>query len=357
MSAWHSPQSIYNLGHPAIQKLFSVPVQIQEKVDGSFFAFGVFPELATIGNPYSPWIVDCKCNEEEGVLECSCNGDPSINQRMLNGPFELKVRSKACVMIADAPPAMFKPAVDAVKARLDLLHPGWQYRAETLAKPKHNALSYDRTPKDNIILFDVCTDEETYLPYEDLCAEAKRLDLEVVPQLFTGNVKDATELRQFLETTSILGGQKIEGVVIKPLTPLYGVDKKMLFGKFVSEAFKEVHRKAWGESNPGPKDIILRLGEQYANGARYQKALIHLREVGEIEDHPRDIGKLIREIPLDVRKECEDEIKNALFKYAWPHISRIIVRQVPTWYKDLLLTQQFEKEASEQASVTEGETD
>jgi hypothetical protein len=142
----------------------------------------------------------------------------------------------------------------------------------------------------------------------------------------------------------VLGGQKIEGVVVKPLTPLYGPDKKMLFGKFVSEQFKEAHKKAWGESNPGPKDIILRLGEAYASPARFQKALIHLREEGKIEGSPRDIGGLIRAIPQDVRKECEDEIKQLLFNYAWPHISRIITRQVPDWYKDLLLRQQFEQE-------------
>lgn len=317
MGAWHSPQSIFSLGHRAVADLFSVPVQIQEKVDGSFFAFGLFPEYP---------------------------GE------------EFKVRSKRAVMIPDAPEALFKPAVAAVKARLQLLKPGWQYRAETLAKPKHNALSYDRIPKDNIILFDILTDEETYLPYEELCAEAARLGLEVVPQLFSGSVASAAALRVFLDETSILGGQKIEGVVIKPLTPLYGPDKKMLFGKFVSEAFKEVHRKTWGESNPGPMSIIQRLGEAYANPARFQKAIIHLREIGEIEDSPRDIGKLIREIPLDVKKECEDEIKEALFKYAWPHISRIITRDLPTWYKDQLLLMQFEKEA-QTPEVLEGETD
>ena len=328
MGAWHSPQSIYNLGHRAVKDLFSVPVQVQEKVDGSFFAFGLFPEAMN---------------------------DPFFD----NPDYALKVRSKGSMMIADAPESLFKPAVKAVRDREHLLKPGWQYRAETLAKPKHNALPYDRVPKDNIILFDVCTDEETYLPYEELCAEGARLGLEVVPQLHVGMVESAENLRRFLETTSILGGQKIEGMVIKPLTPLYGPDKKMLFGKFVSEAFKEAHSKSWKENNPGPLAIVAQIGEQYAQAGRYQKALIHLREAGEIEDSPRDIGKLIREIPTDVRKECEQDIKEALFKYAWPHISRIIVREVPSWYKDLLLRQQFERElgGAKEDALLEGETD
>jgi hypothetical protein len=325
MSAWHGPQSIYNLGHRAVKDLFTVPVQIQEKVDGSFFAFGLF--------------------EDPQLMEFDVDGS-----RM-----ELKVRSKGAVMIPDAPEALFKLAVQAVKNRERLLHPGWQYRGETLAKPKHNTLSYDRVPKDNIILFDVLTDEETYLPYEELCAEGERLGLEVVPQLFSGVVADANQLRQYLDRTSVLGGQKIEGVVVKPLTPLYGPDKKMLFGKFVSEAFKEVHRLSWGESNPTQKDVIQRMIEAYAHPVRFHKAVTHLREAGQLEDSPRDIGKLIREIPDDIRKECEEDIKNALFKQAWPHISRGITKQVPDWYKDQLLRLQFEKESdSDGGVVTEG---
>jgi hypothetical protein len=315
MGAWHSPQSVFSLGHRAVKDIFTVPVQVQEKIDGSFFAFGLFPEIT-----YMPDMV--------GSVEC----------------MELKIRSKGAVMIPDAPEALFKLAAKAVKDREHMLHPNWQYRGETLAKPKHNTLSYDRTPIDNIILFDVLTDEETYLPYEELYAEGKRLGLEVVPQLFVGNVENAEQLRVYLNTTSVLGGQKIEGVVIKPIQPIFGQDKKALFGKFVSEQFKEAHRASWGESNPGPKDIIQRLGGAYANPARFQKALIHLREAGKIEGSPRDIGMLVKEIPVDILKEHEQEIKDALFKYAWPHIARIAIREVPGWYKDLLLRAQFEQD-------------
>lgn len=331
MGSWHSPQSIFNLGHHAVKDLFTVPVQVQEKVDGSFFAFGVYATDTPL---------DLNTNDRDMLKRMRISQDTT--------DYELKVRSKGAMMIPDAPESLFKPVVKAVQERLHLLHPGWQYRGETLAKPKHNALIYDRVPKDNFILFDVLTDEETYLPYDELVKEAERIGFEVVPQLFSGMVGSAEELRKYLDTVSVLGGQKIEGVVIKPLNPLYGPDKKMLFGKFVSEAFKEVHKKAWDESNPGPKDIILRLGEQYATQARWQKAVQHLREAGKIENSPHDIGLIIREVPGDVLKECEDEIKEALFKYAWPHISRIITRGVAEWYKDVLLRRQFEQDEQQQ---------
>lgn len=307
MSSWSSPQSIYSIGHKLTKEIFNVPVSITEKVDGSFFGFGIY-------------------RDSEGL-------------------FELKVRSKGAVMVPDAPEALFRRAVAAVKEREHLLHPGWMYRGETLAKPKHNALAYDRVPKDNIILFDVLKDDEDYLTYEELVAEGARIGLEVVPQLYAGNIQSADELRRFLDTESILGGQKIEGIVVKPLSPLYAPDKKLLFAKFVSEAFKEVHRKAWGESNPGPKDVIQRLGEELCSPARWQKALIHLRERGLITDTPRDIGLLIKEVGPDIRKEEEERVKEELFKYAWPHIQRIAIRGIPTWYKDYLLKQSFENES------------
>lgn len=318
MSAWHSPGQIFHVGHRAVRDLFNVPVQLQEKADGSFFAFGLFEEQLPAGH----------------------NGD-------LVPYLELKLRSKGAMMYPDAPPGMFKLAIDTVKSLQDKLHPGWQYRGEAICKPKHTTLVYDRIPIGGVILFDVCTDEETYLTYEELKAEADRLGLEVVPQLFSGSITSPDQIRQYLDYTSVLGGQKIEGVVIKPLEPIFSQDKKLLMGKFVSEAFKEVHRKTWGESNPKSGDILIRLQEKYGTQARWQKALQHLREAGQITDRPQDIGLLIREVPADVRKECEDEIKEDLFKWAWPHIARLVGRGVPEWYKNLLLTQQFESEEYE----------
>lgn len=317
MGAWHSPQSIFHIGHRAIKELFTVPVQLQEKVDGSFFAFGLFNEPSIDSNYPDP-----------------------------NGVYELKIRSKSAMMYSDAPQAMFKLAVDTVNQLKDKLHPGWQYRGEAVCKPKHNSLVYDRIPTGGVILFDICTDEETYLSYDELKKEADRLELEVVPQLFTGYIKTSDEIRRYLDAVSVLGGQKIEGVVIKPLEPMFGIDKKMLFGKFVSEEFKEVHRKAWGESNPNIGDILQQLGRKYGTQARWQKARIHLLEAGLLINAPQDIGLLINEVPEDVLKECQNEIKEDLFEYAWPHIRRMITRGLPQWYKDALLTESFEKDGN-----------
>lgn len=300
MNSWHSYPSIYNMGHKAIEDLLKTPVYVEEKIDGSQFSFG---------------------KDREGI----------------------RVRSKGAEMNVDAPEKMFTKAVETVKSLDGLLKEGWTYRAEYLAKPKHNTLVYSRIPKNHLVIFDINTEHEGYLPYEEKAKEAERLGLEIVPLLYQGIVLDIEQFRAFLDTESILGGQKIEGVVVKPVGySLFGRDKKCLMGKFVSEAFKESHASAWKESNPTQNDILERLAGVYNSQARWMKAVQHLREQGKIEGSPRDIGTILKEIPEDVEKECAEEIKDKLFSWAWPHLRRMVSRGFPEWYKEQLLKMQFD---------------
>lgn len=333
MGSWGSYSSIFNIGHKAVQDLLSQEVNVEEKIDGSQFSFG---------------LVEANFNS---------SGEPvDIVHRYVDGlPYSLKIRSKGAVMHIDAPEKMFSHGADTVKSLADQLVPGWTYRGEYLAKPKHNALAYDRVPNGHIILFDINSGEQEYLSYENKVAEATRLGLECTPLLDSGRIGSIEQFRGYLNTVSVLGGQNIEGVVIKPKGyNLYGLDKKVLMGKFVSEAFKEVHRKAWGESNPAGKDIIGLIGSAFKTPARWQKARIHLAEAGFLVNDVKDIGFLIREVPEDIKKEHEDEIKEMLFKWAWPSIRRIVTGGLPDWYKDQLLKDAFENQPSEQM-VTGGE--
>mgnify|MGYP001560058865 CR=1 FL=1 len=296
MESWHSYPSIFALGHRAIAELLLDPVLVQEKVDGSQCSFGLFPD-------------------------------------------GYRARSKGAQLNILAPDKMFAKAVEIIQSLP--LHEGWTYRAEYLTKPKHNALAYARIPTNHLIMFDINTGHETYLDYAGVCDEAARLGLEVVPSLFSGVVTDLQMFRAFLESVSILGGQKIEGVVVKNYAR-FGADKKVLVGKFVSEEYKEVHSREWKIANPTRGDLIEALGAKYHSAARWQKALQHLRDGGQIEDSPRDIALLMREVPLDVAKECEDDIKQALFDHAWPKIRRMLATGLPEWYKEQLLKRQFE---------------
>lgn len=295
MNTIHSYPSIYQIGHKAILDIFKSPVLIEEKIDGSQFSWG-----------------------------------------LLGG--ELVCRSKGKQLILDAPEKMFTKAVEVVRG----LHltPEWVYRGEFLQKPKHNTLAYSNVPPNHIILFDINTGQEEYMTWEQKAEEANRLGLTVAPKLFEGMVENFEMFQSFLERESVLGGCKVEGVVVKNYS-LFTQEKKVAMGKYVSEAFKEVHQKDWKERNPTGKDFVQILIEKYGTEARWRKAVQHLQENGALDGSPKDIGLLMKEIPADILKECEQEIKDELFKHFWSGVSRGVVRGVPEWYKSELAKESF----------------
>lgn len=296
-TSWHSFPKVWNIGASELVNFFDDSVLIEEKVDGSQFSFGIF-----------------------------------------NG--EIKVRSKGKELILDAPEKLFAIAVDTVKTLAPNLVDGWTYRGEYLAKPKHNALAYDRTPRNHIIIFDINSGHEQYLSYTEKAREAERLGLEVVPKLFEGKVETPEQLLKFMETISILGGQKIEGIVMKNYAK-FGRDKKVLMAKHVSEAFKEVHRAEWKQGNPKQGDILQVLVGKYKTPARWNKAIQHLKEAGQDTSSPKVIGALIKEVQKDTLEECGTDIKEELFKWAWPQVQRMLVNGLPEWFKEQLVKNQF----------------
>jgi hypothetical protein len=297
----HSYSKIYNLGHKELESLFTGPVLIEEKCDGSQFSF----------------------------------------TKSLEGTLTFRSRGREIPLPCDD--KLFKSGIDYIHSISDVLNFGWTYRGEILAKPKHNTLAYSRVPRHNIIIFDIDMGMENYTLYNTKLEEAKKLDLEVVPCLYYGEVKDVLQLKDLLNRESCLGGTKIEGMVIKNYTQ-FGRDKKTLMGKWVSEAFKEKHTTEWKKNNPGQNDLISNIVAIYKHENRWEKAVQHLKEIGKLEYDPRDIGSLIKEVQQDVLAECADEIKEKIWKYAWPKIGRGITRGLPEWWKIKLAEYQFDKE-------------
>lgn len=291
--------SIYAIGHKAATALFDGPVVVEEKIDGSQFSFGITPD----GEPFA--------------------------------------RSKGKDLVLDAPEQMFARAVETVRELAPTLTPGYWYRGEYLQKPKHNTIAYARVPERHIILFDVTTGAESWLSPEAKRAEAERIGLECVPLLYDGTIVMHDELLALMREESVLGGATPEGLVVKNYAR-FGPDKKTLMGKYVTEAFKEVHGKEWKKSNPGRGDVVQDLIARYKTDARWAKAVQHLREAGAIEGSPRDIGALIKEVSRDVEIECADEIRDALYRWAWPQIARAVTGGLPQWYKERLLADAFQ---------------
>lgn len=298
MNQLHSYPSVYQIGHKAIQDIFKSPVLIEEKCDGSQFSWGLL----------------------DGELVC---------------------RSKGKQLLLDAPEKMFTKAVETVRNMH--LTPNWVYRGEFLSAPKHNTLAYSRIPANHLILFDINTGLEEYMTWEAKAEEAHRLGIEVAPMMYEGVVENFDMLQSFLERESVLGGCKVEGVVVKNYT-LFTQEKKVAMGKYVSEAFKEVHQKDWKQRHPTGRDFIETLIAEYATAARFKKAVQHLREGGLLEGSAKDIGLLIKEVPADILKECEQDIKEKLFRHFWSKVSRGITRTIPEWYKQELAKGSFNEE-------------
>lgn len=126
-------------------------------------------------------------------------------------------------------------------------------------------------------------------------------------------------------------------------------------GKYVTEEFKEVHHKDWKKNNTG-KGKLETLKEQYRSEARWRKAIQHIKENGELEGSPRDIGMLIKEIKKDVTDEEKENIKTHLWSLFGDDFLREAVNGFPQWYKEELMKGNIDAESSDmQGSTSVGE--
>jgi hypothetical protein len=299
---------IWNLGHRNVRDIFIGSVTIQEKMDGSQFSFGV----------------------RDG---------------------ELHMRSKGAVVHVGAEPKQFKLASETVQTifKNGGLTEGWTYRGEAITSPRHNHLTYDRIPRGGIILFDIDRGMEDMADYDWLCDEAERLGLEVVPQYQATKIENIEHLNVFLERETCLGGPKIEGIVIKPVRPMFDERGDTLRAKLVSAEFREKAGASWKAANPGKAEIVEQIIEKLTTEARWRKAVQARADAGELDGSPKDIGPLIGAVQKDVFDEEADQIKEVLFKYFWKNrISRGVTRGFAEWYKAQLLELQEFGESEEE---------
>jgi hypothetical protein len=293
---------VWQLGHRAIQDIYQGEFHIEEKIDGSQFSFGI----------------------KDG---------------------NLLMRSKGQELF-ETSTGMFDAAIATVVSLKDKLIDGYIYRAEYLRKPKHNLIAYDRVPTKHLIIFDIEDNEGQNLEYEQKRLETERLGLEVVPLIYEKPpiiemVLTKYLIEKMLNTESVLGSSKIEGIVVKNYTRFTITEGKFLCGKFVSEKFKE-KMQAGIKKAKTDNDIVNNLILELRTEARWNKAIQHLREQGELEDDPRDIGKLMKELNADIMTEEADYIKEQLYKWAIKQITRGACRGFAEYYKKYLLEKSYE---------------
>lgn len=304
---------ILTLGSSRTENALVGEVIIQEKIDGSQFKFGI---------------------SESGELLFASKGCQLH-------PIQDELGEITNIQ------KLFLPAVTyllSIKNKiLTIFPPNTYFYAETLYKPKHNVLKYAEVPKNHIVLFDVCQKGKWITNRIELENIATMLEVDTIPELYRGEIT-IDQLKELLVINSYLGEEKIEGIVVKNYTQniLLGGFIFPLFTKYVREEFKERHGVEWKARKP--KETILDYMKGFQNENRWFKALLHLKEKGLIENSPRDIGKLIKEVIRDVEEEEIENIKNYLYKQYIREIKRYSTKGLPEWYKEKLLENLTESE-------------
>jgi len=295
---------IFALGHRNVVNIFEDEVEITEKVDGSQFVFG----------------------------------------KDMNG--KLHIRSKGALIDIENPPQMFQLGVDYVLSIEHKLPADRSYYCEYLNKPKHNTLVYDRVPTNNLVLFgisDFCRTQMCTL-HAQLEVEAIALRIDAIPLIYSGKLDSAADVLGMMKRKSYLGGKyDVEGIVVKNYhksIELNGQIYPVITGKYVSEAFKEVHNKTWKAENTarGGWDATVK---GYRTEARWMKSIQHLKEDGTLDGSPKDIGPLIKAIHNDIREEEKEILKDILWKQFSPDLFKVATLGFPEWYKKKLLEDSF----------------
>ena len=298
---------IFHIGESMIQNLFKGEVEITEKIDGSQFDFGI---------------------AKDGEIMMRSHGQELTNTDI---------------------PKMFKRAGEQVERIGSFLQEigsrDMYFYCEYLDKPHHNTLTYSRIPNNNLYLFGIfkggCWVSDPEILYE----WADKIEIERPNVLYVGSIKNPEELEKYLDTDSILGNTKVEGIVVKnynepSMRGSFFIPISM--GKYVSEKFKEKHDKNWKDNKTTKGNLELFIAG-FRTEARWEKAIQHLRENDELDNEPKDIGKLMMEIDRDIKEEELENIKNTLLRIYLPDIQRKSKAGFAEYYKKLLLEKAFKE--------------
>ena len=289
-----------------------------------------WPKMHALGHRYNRDIFECEYLEVTEKLDGSQFKFGLMNDCLI-------IQSKGAVLDQDNPDKLFAPAVKYVQRlhEVQFLPEGLMFYSETLCRPKHNVLAYERVPLNHIALFggfDAVTD--SWFTHCELTEWAKTLQIDVVPLLCEQKVADIEALLPFLEKQSFLGGSKIEGFVMKDYSRDYYVGDQyfpLKSAKFVSEEFKEVAQKKRPSFSTKLKWEDIK--ESYRTEARWDKAIQHLREAGRLTGEPKDIGALVSEVKRDIAEEERDNILDKLWKLYGNDLLRHAARGLPEYYK------------------------
>jgi len=293
-----------------------------------------WPKVFAIGDRYTEGLWDGEVSITEKV-------DGSQLNVSLSSRDGLTFLTKGSVATLGDNNKLFHPAVSYFHSIESKLTPDWTYHGETLANPRHNTLAYDRVPKNHFALYGVSKPDGSQIStHAELTAIAQELGVDVVPEIFKGKVEG--DLYAFLEgllnRESYLGKESAEGIVAKRYDREVFVGNQLIplmQGKLVCAKFKERHKVAWPTNNKSP---LLIIGSIVRTEARWMKAIQYLKDTNQCEQHPRDIGKILKRLHEDLEEEDKEHIKDRLWDAFGKDIKRAATRGLPEAYKMYLAT-------------------
>lgn len=298
-----SYQKIQQIYHKEVADILKCSnIVIEEKVDGSQFRIEIDPS---------------------GEIRC---GSHHQELSMVDSMFKLATDQAESIF------AGYKPV-----AKVTVF-------CEYLKSVKQNSLVYDRVPKNNLVIFDVKVGDR-YSPRAEKVKFAETFGMEVVPALFQGNGEAITPevIQDFLKWKSFLGGAIIEGLVIKAYNEFYDVNLYPYLqghwkcAKIVRDDFKEMN----GENQVSQNRGIERIKSMFCTEARWNKAIQHCKELGQITGDMKDLKYLVPEVQNDLEKEEIETIKNELYKEFSKEIIRHSVKGLPEWYHKYLYSNEI----------------
>lgn len=228
------------------------------------------------------------------------------------------------------PGGLFAPAIAYLEENKGRIPEGYWLHGEAVAKTKHNIIQYDRTPRGGLVLWDARRLDSPLMAQRGTLEQiAVCLGLAVAPLLYAGLLDRVESVEAFSRHKPLLGGDLMEGVVVKFRNVPGYRGEPLLVVKVVSEKFREVGKRKAPKARPNLADMVA----EYATEARWAKAVQRMREDGTHTGTPKDIGTLIRMVQEDVMAEEGDVIKERLFQMFRKEITGGLVNGLPTWYK------------------------
>ena len=298
---------VLGLGQPLLAEIFDDPVDLSSKIDGS----------------------QCRINLTESNVQCGSKNVDIADTKMFDLAYQQADRiwnEKVWWTFGDD---------------ITLF-------TEFLNKPKHNVLKYDRVPKNSLYVFGALIDGK-HLSTEELIELATELDIEP-PHIIASQVKinNPEDLNEYLETESVLGGTKVEGIVIrnsyKSYPPLLvstmAFTNYPLVGKLVRDDFKERLQKEWSTKKQRETPLA-KVSTEFFTDARFNKAINHLNDAGKITYEMNNLKDIIPEFYSDLIDEERQEIMELALDDFWRQLKRKSDNFVVKEWKRYLVEKQF----------------